>query len=358
MSGPGDEEGTNQPPSARRSLDYAKPSARRKWFTSPRIQKALATAKSTLKWSGRVLAALVIVFALAVGFGTSASDAEKMRLFADAVERWQHNPDFRKVQVEYVELGSDSMRTKICFLDATRVVMWLRSLPGLPAHLRVNDTSFAHYTNFTRGSLSAYMHLTTEQGLGETLKMLKYLGGKNNQNELTDDDVRNFLHEYKLHNPVASDAGAVASVRSLIDDVDPGRGFGVETDVAPRIAAHAMSIAQNLGYPADLKQMSPDAEAEVWNMLDGEIHETDYELWRTKQVNDWLNGVWGQVYGTMYSGIIGPVLTLRDTGRITGPVLLMAWVGLGLLWRRRQHAESGNPIGPRLAMNTGKDLEE
>jgi hypothetical protein len=198
------------------------------------------------------------------------------------------------------------------------------------------------------------MHLTTEQGLGETLKMLKYLGGKNAQNELTDDDVRTFLHEYKLHNPVASDAGAVASVRSLIDDVDPGRGFGVETEVAARIGSHAASVAQHLGYPADLKDMTPEAQAEVWTMLDSEIHESDYELWRTKQVNDWLNGVWGQVYGTMYSGVIGPVLTLRETGRITGPVMLMAWVGLGL-WRRRQHAETATAISPRLALQGGKD---
>jgi hypothetical protein len=347
--------GGNDSSNSHGPLGYATPSPRRalSFLRSEGFRKAIGRVKTGAKWFGRGLAALLIVFALAMGFGTSAADAEKMRVFADAVERWQHNPDFRKVQVEYVELGSESMRTKMGFCDATRVVIWLRSLPGLPDHLKVNDTSLTHYTNFRRGPLSAYMHLTTEQGLGETLKMLKYLGSKASRNELTDDDVRNFLHEYKLHNPVVADAGAIASVRSLIDDVDPGRGFGVETDVAARIGSHAAGIARQLGYPTDLKAMSPEAQAEVWQMLDGEIRETDYELWRTKQVNDWLNGVWGQVYGTMYSGVIGPVLTLREMGRVGGPVMLMGWVGLGLWRRRREEDEAA--VTPRLALEGPKD---
>src|SRR6266550_5370301 len=104
-------------------------------------------------WSARVLLSLVILFALAIGFGTGGADAEKMRLFADAVDRWQHNPDFREVQVEYVEMGSDAMRTRACFINTTKGIMWLRSLSGLPEHLRVNDTSLAHYNDFTRGPL-------------------------------------------------------------------------------------------------------------------------------------------------------------------------------------------------------------
>src|SRR5438046_1090017 len=103
-------------------------------------------ARAVFRWAGRVALAGVILFALAVGFGTSSTDCEKMRVFAEAVERWQHNPDFRKVQVEYVEMGNEAMRTRCAFINATRGMMWLRSLPGLPEHLRVNDTSLAHYT--------------------------------------------------------------------------------------------------------------------------------------------------------------------------------------------------------------------
>src|SRR3954467_406872 len=106
--------------------------------------------KSTGVWTGRVLLSVIILFAIGMGFGTSSADAERMRLFADSVERWQHNPDFRKVQIEYVEQGSDAMRTTTCFVGTTKGIMWLRSLPGLPPHLKVNDTSYNHYVNFTR----------------------------------------------------------------------------------------------------------------------------------------------------------------------------------------------------------------
>src|SRR6266550_4418370 len=231
-------------------------------------------------WSARVLLSLVILFALAIGFGTGGADAEKMRVFADAVDRWQHNPDFRQVQIEYVEMGSDAMRSKLGFVDSKTVIMWLRSLPGLPDHLKVNDTSFAHYTNFAYGPLSAYMHLTAEQGLTETLKMLGYLG---NKEQLTDEDIRRFLAEFKLHNPVASDAGAVESVRSLVNDVDAGRKFQIDTNLSARIIPHIAAVAQRLGYPVQIAQMDPWAQREVWQMLDDEIRQSDYELWRTKQ---------------------------------------------------------------------------
>jgi hypothetical protein len=318
---------------------------------------ARSRMKSLGIWSARVLLSLVILFALAIGFGTSGTDAEKMRVFAEAVERWQHNPDFREVQVEYVEMGNEAMRTRACFVDTTEGIMWLRSLPGLPEHLRVNDTSLAHYRDFCKGPLSAYMHLTAEQGLGETLKMIKYLGTKE---KLTDDDIRDFLHQYKLHNPVASDAGAVASVRSLINDVDPSRGFTIEGDVGAKVTPHIASIAQSMGYPANMERMTPAQQLDVWQVLDDEVRETDYELWRSKQVNDWLNGVWAQVYGTMYSGLIGPTLTLREVGRVAGPVMLMGWVGFGI-WKRRREmaaAEEARAVQPRLALEGPKDMSE
>jgi hypothetical protein len=310
--------------------------------------------KTIAIWTARVCLSLVILFALLMGFGTSASDAEKLRLFADAVERWQHNPDFRQVQIEYVEVGSDAMRSKLGFVDSKTVIMWLRSLPGLPDHLKVNDTSFAHYTNFTYGPLSAYMHLTAEQGLSETLKMLGYLG---NKEQLNDDDIRRFLGEFKLHNPVASDAGAIESVHSLINDVDAGRKFQIDTNLSARIIPHIAAVAHRLGYPTEIRQMDPWAQREVWQMLDDEIRQSDYELWRTKQVNDWLNGVWAQVYGTMYSGLIGPTLTLREVCRVSGPVLLMAWVGVGLWKRRKVSAEAPEQIPPRLALEGPEDLK-
>lgn len=335
-------------------LEYAA-EPRRLGMTADQRRALKARLAAIAKWSGRITLGLVILLILMIGFGTSSSDAEKMRLFADAVQRWQHNPDFRQVQIEYVEMGSDAMRSDIAFIPSKKVIMWLRSLPGLPEHLRVNDTSFSHYQDFTLGPLSAYMHLTGEQGVSETLKMLQY---RAQSPHLTDDDIRAFLAEYKLHNPVVNDAGAIASVRSLINDVDAARKFQVTEKVGDHLKPHIAAVAKSLGYPTDIHQMNPAAQLEVWQMLDDQIHETDYELWRTKQVNDWLNGVWAQVYGTMYSGIIGPTLTIRDISRVAGPLLLMAWVGLGLWKRRKESSESLTPTVPRLALQTGDDLPE
>jgi hypothetical protein len=308
--------------------------------------------KITALWTARILLSLVIFFALIVGFGTSGSDVEKMRLFADAVEKWQHNPDFRQVQVEYVEMGSEAMRSKLGFVNSKTVVMWLRSLPGLPPDWKVNDTSLSHYTDFTLGPLSAYMHLTAEQGLTDTLKVLNYLG---NKEALTDDDIRRFLGDYKLYNPVASDDGAVESVRSLINDVDAGRKFEIDTNVSDRITPHIAAIASRLGYPTQITAMNVHQQRDVWQMLDNQIRETDYELWRTKQANDWLNGVWSQVYGSMYSSVIRPTLAIRDICRVAGPVMLMAWVGLGL-WKRHKVSEAHNPL-PRLALEGPEELK-
>lgn len=306
-----------------------------------------AWIKKTGLWTGRLALATLILAALAMGYGTPSADATRMRLFADAVQRWQHNPEFRAVQIEYVELGSGAMRTQTAFVSTTGGIMWLRSLPGLPEHLRVNSTSQAHYDNFTRGPLSAYMHLTREQGMSDTLGMLKYIGQLEN---LTDDAIRNdFLLQFKLHHPVVSDAGAVASVRSLVRDIDPGRGFTHTNNVSDQLTPHIATVARSLGYPTNLADMSPDQQIEVWRKLDDQVKESDYELWRTKQVNDWLNGVWAQVYGTMYSALIGPTLIIRDSCRVAGPMLLLAWAGLWA-WRLYKAHEAAPQPAPRLAI--------
>lgn len=329
-------------PSQPSPIDYATPSRRKFPFLS-------STAIGRIKWLSllisrsmlRVLLVLIIFAGFMLGFGTNASDAEKMRVFSDSVDRWQTNPDFRKAQIQYAEQGSEAMRTKVAFVDTTKDIMWLRSLPFLPDHLKVNDTSLAHYSDFTRGPLSAYMHLTGEQGLSDTLKMLGDLGSKE---KVTDEDIRQFLHSYKLHNPVVDDAGAIKSVRSLMNDVDPGRKFEVTADVGQKLQSHIAVIAGHYGFPADPKHMNPAEQLKVWQNLDSQVHETEYELWRTKQVNDWLNGVWAQVYGTMYSGLINPVLLMREIGRIAGPMVLMAWIGLAI-WKRKRASELNAPPG-------------
>jgi hypothetical protein len=316
---------------------------------------AKARWKKIATWSGRVAMAVVVLFAFAIGFGTPQADAEKMRVFADAVERWQHNPDFRKVQVEYVEMGSAAMNTRACFVNTTAGIMWLRSCPGLPAHLAVNPTSQAHYDNFTRGPLSAYLHLTDEtgEGLPNTIKMIKYV---TRNPEPTYDDIRNdLLLNYKFDGyKVAADEGAVASVRRLLDDVDFTREFTITTDVRARFVPHIEAVARRLGYPTDVKHMTSAQQGMIREHLDDAIRDADYELWRTKQVNDWLNGVWAQVYGTMYSGLITRTLMLRDAGRVLGPVMVMGWIALA--WYRRKRVTEPVLAGlqPQLAIEGGE----
>jgi hypothetical protein len=311
------------------------------------VTKGRDRLKKTARWTGRVVLALVILLAFAIGFGTPQSDADKMRAFADAVEHWQHNPDFRKVQIEYVESGVQAMRTRTCGLDSTRTVMWLRSLPGLPEAWAVNDTSLAHYTSFTRGPISAYLHLCNEQGMSDTLKMLKDLGQYANP---SDAQIREFIAQFKLYYPVASDAGAVESVRLLLRDVDAARGFADMPNVTQAIRPHIAAIAKSLGYPEQPNDMTPAQQHDVWVVLDDTVKERDYELWRLKQVNDWLNGVWAQVYGKMYAVVIYPTLKTRDISRVAAPLLLMAWLALAFHRRRRAAEQILPALQPQLAI--------
>src|SRR3954465_1643869 len=112
--------------------------------------------------------------------------------------------------------------------------------------------------------------------------MLKELGAKDSP---TDDDIREFLRQYKLHYAVVTDAGAVASVRALVNDVDAGRAFTVQDGVADRMLPHIAEVARGLGYPTDPKEMTADAQLEVWHMLDARGRDADNELWRRNQGN-------------------------------------------------------------------------
>lgn len=295
--------------------------------------------------TARGLAALLQVGVLVLGFGTTSGDAEKLRAFDDAVARWQHDPDFRPVQTQYVELGSQAVRTRVAGIRTGEAILMLRSLPGLPEYLRVNSTSQAHYQSFSDGPLSAYLHLAAEQGLPSAAGLLQDLGRRG---FLSDQEIVSFLGNFKLHDAVIADAGAVRSVRSLIGDVDPARGFPMTTGVVEKIQDRASKLAAEMGYPADLAKMSPAQQQAVWNRLDASIKHYDPELWRSKQVNDWLSGIWAQGYGPMYSSVIGPTLKARRICRVGGPLVLLGWIGLALR-RRRRAAIGGATAGAAIA---------
>jgi hypothetical protein len=126
--------------------------------------------------------------------------------------------------------------------------------------------------------------------------------------------------------------------------------------VTQAIKPHIASIAREMGYPEEADQMTPAQQQDVWWALDETIRERDYELWRVKQVNDWLNGVWAQVYGKMYAVVITPTLKIRDVSRVAGPLMLMAWIALAW-WRRKRAGDAAAalpPLQPQLALETGK----
>ncbi|MEZ0265164.1 MAG: hypothetical protein ACAI43_10590, partial [Phycisphaerae bacterium] len=69
-------------------------------------------------------------------------------------------------------------------------------------------------------------------------------------------------------------------------------------------------------------------------------------LWRVKQVNDWLNGMWAQVYGSVYASVIGPTLVIRDACQVLGPLMLLSWVGFVMLKRRAGEDEPAPAAAP------------
>ena len=73
------------------------------------------------RWIHRIGLSLLVVAALlsgGLGFGMGCEDAARVRAFSTAVRRWQTDPDFRHVQNEYVTLGADAMRARLCGISA------------------------------------------------------------------------------------------------------------------------------------------------------------------------------------------------------------------------------------------------
>ena len=139
-----------------------------------------------LAWTAAGLLGVVLILSAAVAFGVSRRDRANLREFAAAVRRWQTNPDFRAVQREYVDLGTRAMQARWCGLSARSIIMAFRSIPGLPPSLAATGSSDAHYDAFSRGKLSAYLHLSSEQGAEDAVPMV---GALAKRSPLTDAEV-------------------------------------------------------------------------------------------------------------------------------------------------------------------------
>ena len=271
------------------------------------------------------VAALVftVIVSAALGFGISGRDVQRLNAFGDAVRRWQTDPDFRAVQREYVTLGVESMRGRWLAVPAERIVLGFRSLPGLPIYLSVNESSAAHYRAFSTGEMSAYLHLTSEQGVAAALGMLEDLGRRDS---LSDGEIVSFLSGFKLPVPVTTDSGAIASVRRLLADTQhPPRAFTIRGDVAAQLRRHV---------DANVDRMTRAEQAAAMNAFDATIRAADPELWRTKQVSDFLGGIWAQGYGPIYLDGIEWLLRIRAAARVVLVIALLLTTCLVLRSRR------------------------
>jgi hypothetical protein len=263
------------------------------------------------------LLAITLIVSAALAFGISGRDVQRLNAFGDAVRRWQTNPDFRDVRREYVTLGVEAMRGRWLAVPAERIVMGFRSIPGLPMYLSVNESSAAHYRAFSTGEMSAYLHLTSEQGVATALGMLEDLGRRESP---SDADIVAFLSGFKLPVAVTTDAGAIASVRRLLADTQhPPRPFTIRGDVGEQLRRHVA---------ANLDRMARHEQAALMKTFDTRIRAADVELWRTKQVSDFLGGIWAQGYGPIYLGGIDWLLRIRAAARavLVVTLVIMAWL--------------------------------
>ena len=275
----------------------------------------------------------------ALAFGIAADDLARVRAFAQAARNWQENPDYRNVADEYATLGSDAMATRALGMSAEEIVMGFRSLPGLPRYLSAHVTSTPHYRAFSSGELAAYLHLTGEQGVADGVNMIEDLGRRE---RLSDEQIVGFLRGFKLPLSIATDQGAVAGVRRLLADVDAAQPFSIRGDVVQRLRPHIQTIAAEAEIPADVETMTRPQQKRVFHALDDHVKQYDQELWRTKQVSDFLGGIWAAGYGQIYVRAIEWMLRVRLAAQVmfVATVGACAWIVVRRVRSARQRPRS------------------
>ncbi len=271
-----------------------------------------------------VLVAITVAMAVlaVMGFGLSGHDEAALRTFAASVDRWQHHPEFRTIAIEYCEQGSAAVDTHPWSIPTRWIVMDLRSLPLLPKKFAVNPTSQAHYTHFSQGPLTAYLHLCGEQSVPDVVGVIERAAA-----DPAHDGPAHILDSFKMDFPVATDSGALNSTASLLHDTRASGSFQVRSNIGDLLRPHIAAIALELGFPTDPSDMTPLQQRAVLDRLDDYIRQHDPELWRTKQVSDYAGGIWAQVFGPPYNMILKPVLLIHDISRVVFVAVLILLTG-------------------------------
>src|SRR5438552_11998762 len=156
----------------------------------------------------RALLVVAVVCCAALGFGLSQHDAAALRSFTDAVDRWQGNPEFRSLAADYSIRGSEALRTRPLLVPANRLIIVARSCPLLPERYGLTPTCRAHYEDFSRGPLCAYLHLCDEQAINSVVGMVEDLGQR--CREAGEDAAPDGADRRAFRGPVKRDAGGVA----------------------------------------------------------------------------------------------------------------------------------------------------
>jgi len=136
---------------------------------------------------------------------------------------------------------------------------------------------------------------------------------------LTDDEIVAILAGFQLPVPTITDEGAVAGVRRLLADAQVERPFTVRTNIAAALRSH---------IGTDPALMSKAEQATAFAQLDAVMRASDQELWRSKQVSDFLAGIWAQGYGQIYLDGIDAFFHIRRAARITLVIAMMTAVWL------------------------------
>jgi hypothetical protein len=288
-------------------------------------------ARARLTRLGRWAFIAAFIICLLLDLSLSNRDVAAIRSFDEGVDRWQTNPEFRAVAIDYCNRGSEAMRIHPAMVPAARVIMAIRSIPGLPKEFAINPTSELHYRNFTRGPLCAYLHLCSEQDLPDYVPLVEALGKKTAP---TAADERAFLDAFKMDFGVTKDAGALQSVSSLERDADASRPFSIRQNIPDLLKPHIDAIAEELHVPKDPAAMSIDQQQAVLERLDDYVRVHDLELWRTKQISDFCGGIWAQVFGPPYKILLQPAVKVHTASEYVLMVFIVILMGRFLRGRK------------------------
>ncbi len=303
-----------------------------------RLQHAARTARRGARLSLRIglksvcltLLTVLLFFSIIFGYGLSKRDLAILNHFSESVVDWQSHADYRRIGFAYIHESYACMTAHIAGCTATEALMTMRSIPGLPEKLAVNPTSQKHYVDFSRGELSAYLHLCGEQGPGiaNVLPMMQSLASRPAR---SDEEITGFLSTFRLAASIETRSPeAITGVRSLLEDTHAAEGFTSTEPTELAVLPYIKAIAQSRGWPENPDDMSADQQLVIMKELDGYVHDVDRPVWRTKQVTDFLNGVWGECYGQMYRNYaIADLMRAHAIGQWTTWVLLtgvMVWL--------------------------------